>query len=411
MRNITIDTNVFIDNPNIIEQIEKSNIFIPFVVLEELDKHKKDRGLTGANVRLSIRNLEKYIENPKTELGSKIHFVDVSENNIGMELINDNIILATAIAKKSELWTNDVALRVKASFKKVKCVGVSDDICEVEEIYSGIKEVMVLPEVIDELHSSTIIDSPEEFIENQYIRLVSIKNEKHTGMARYINGKLCKIISLKNVSGISPRNMAQAFALDALLDPALDCVSLMGKSGCGKTLISLAAAVDQTMNNKEYDRIMLVKPPVPAGPDIGFLPGEAYDKLLPHYESFIDNLYHVFPSYKNNDIMHHLLNTGKLLMTPPTYMRGRSLERTVVIVDEAQNLKKEEMKTIATRLGEGSKLIIMGDINQVDRVGLDSFNNGLSYFLDKFIGQKCFAHIKFTKGERSGFSELAADLL
>ncbi len=239
-------------------------------------------------------------------------------------------------------------------------------------------------------------------------------NPQHTALCRFDGFELVKIITPKTIASIKPRNVRQTIAFDMLLNPEIVLNILVGKAGGGKTLCALAAAVEQVFNDSMYEKIMLIKPVAFVGDSLGYLPGDYMQKLMPLMGNFQDALIQLFPSYKDKEageLISYLISTGKLQMEVPAYLRGRSLNHCLIILDEAQGLSRHEMKTIATRLGEGSKLICLGDPQQIDSEKNDSVNNGLIYLADAFKDQICSSHITFTKGERSEFSELAADLL
>ena len=436
-KTIVVDTNILLDDRGALLGFTDTNIVIPFVVLEELDNHKKAHGILGANARSTIRLLDELssagdiITGVIVEGNSTIKVIAwTSACQVQLEKhqlldIPDNRIIASALCIKESdvnlevnLVSNDICVRTKAKMLGLPTTAhVTGAITDsIDEVYDGVLETFADPEYINNLHAIGYADKPDGVVlhENQFVRFISNVKESHTGLGRYFEGKVIKAGEIKSVAGIRPRNLRQTLSLDVLMDPDIELVTLLGKAGTGKTLLALAAAVEQVIEKGDYEKILLVKAPVAMGPDIGFLPGELMAKILPHFESFLDNLYLLFPAYKkksSEDLVEHLMGTGKLELLPPTYMRGRSLSNTIVIVDEVQNLKAEEVKTIATRIGEGSKLIMLGDINQVDRERLDGLHNGLTHLVEAFKDQDCAAHITFTKGERSSFADIAAEIL
>ena len=422
-----LDTNVVLDDAKVLNKLD-GKVIIPFQVLEEIDNHKKDKNETGANARYFTRNLNELMRGGDLLAGIKIGKSEVvaipwhgtAEEKLkilGLSDMPDNRIVATALCYKNSIFlSNDLALRLKSASLGQKCEAYSKDLYtnSIEEGYGGFIEIDVPSDSINSIYASGTLATKMKMPENQFVLLKSISDPKHTAMARFKRSEFHRTIDYKHISGIKPRNVKQSMIVDALMDPAITLVTMLGPAGTGKTLCSLSAALEQTLGSKpEYEKIVLMKAPVPVGLDVGFLPGALLEKILPHFQSYLDNLEIIMPqSEKSSQIfISHLMDMGKLEMTPPTYIRGRSLPKTFIICDEAQNLTREEIKTIATRVGEGSKLVVMGDIYQIDRGGLDFSNNGLTHLIESFKGQPCSAHITLTKGERSTFSELAADIL
>lgn len=422
-----LDTNVILDDARVLDRLE-GKIIIPFQVLEEIDAHKKDKNETGAHARYFARTLNELMREGDLLNGIKLKSIELfatpwtdkvasKMSSLGLVDMPDNRIVSTALMfKNSILLSNDIALRLKASSIGQKCESYTKSLKAdtIDEIYSGFAEVDISSTDINALYATGSVGIKKKYVENQFVLAKSSTDPKHSAMATYKNGLLHKIQERKNVSGIRPRNVKQAMCIDALMDPNISLVTILGSAGTGKTLTSLAAALEQTLGGKpQYDKIILMKAPVPVGLDVGFLPGNILEKILPHFQSFIDNLEILMPDLEKSPqtFLNHMIELGKLEMLPPTYIRGRSLPRTFIICDEAQNLTREEIKTIATRVGEGSKLIMMGDVYQIDRQGLDFANNGLTHIIEAFKGKSCSAHITMTKGERSTFAELAADIL
>jgi PhoH-like ATPase len=422
-----LDTNVILDDARILDKLE-GKVVIPFQVLEEIDLHKKDKNETGANARYFARLMNEISKAGDLFAGVKHGPVEVfayalsdkvqdKMASLKLEDIPDNRIIASALCFKSSiLLSNDITLRLKAGTLGQKCDVHNKSLRadSIDEVYSGMCEVEVLPEDINELYAEGKLGTKKKLVNNQFVLVKSSVDSKHTAIAKYRDGVLHKLVEKKGVSGIRPRNLKQSMCMDALMDPSIDLITILGPAGAGKTLLSLAAALDQALGSApKYDKIILMKAPVPVGLDVGFLPGNLLEKILPHFQSFLDNLEILMPQAEKSTLtfLTHLMEIGKLEMLPPTYIRGRSLPNTFIICDEAQNLTREEIKTIATRVGEGSKLVMMGDIYQIDRQGLDFSNNGLTHLVETFKGQACASHITMTKGERSTFAELAADIL
>ena len=436
-----IDTNVILHDPNSIHQFEENNIVIPITVIEEIDHFKRGSQVININARQFARTLDsltgKELFNGGISLGKGKGKVRIVITNGMCEEIKaafredtpDHRILScafeleksSAAKKKHILVTKDVNLRMKAKALGVLAEDYSTDrIQSVDELYSGM-------EVIDDFDDDVIkqfyetpyqVDaevvkekSTSEFVPNKYF---IIRNTSRSVLANLDSEQLFfNKIDKNPISGIVPRNAEQTFAVNALLDPNIPLVSLTGKAGTGKTLIALASAIH--MRN-QYRQIFVARPIVPlSNKDIGFLPGDVESKIGPYMQPLWDNLKVIQDQYNEKDdhyvAIANLLKDDKLVVEPLSYIRGRSLQRIYFIVDEAQNLTPHEIKTIITRVGEGSKIVLTGDIYQIDHPYLDSQSNGLSYLIDHFKGQKLYAHVNLEKGERSELAELASNLL
>ena len=436
-----IDTNVILHDPNSIHQFEENNIVIPITVIEEIDHFKRGSQVININARQFTRTLDsltgKELFNGGISLGKGKGKVRIVITN-GMcdeiktafrEDTPDHRILScayelekeSATKKKHILVTKDVNLRMKAKALGILAEDYSTDrIQSVDELYSG-KEVI---EDFDDDVIKQFYETPyqvnadkvkektnSEFVPNKYF---IIRNTSRSVLANLDSEQLIFNKVDKNpISGIMPRNAEQTFAVNALLNPNIPLVSLTGKAGTGKTLIALASAIHI---RKQYRQIFVARPIVPlSNKDIGFLPGDVESKIGPYMQPLWDNLKVIQDQYNEKDSNYvaiaNLLKDDKLVVEPLSYIRGRSLQRIYFIVDEAQNLTPHEIKTIITRVGEGSKIVLTGDIHQIDHPYLDSQSNGLSYLIDHFKGQKLYAHVNLEKGERSELAELASNLL
>ena len=437
-KTFVVDTNVLLHDYKCIYNFEENDIVIPIVVLEELDRFKRGNDLINFHAREFTRELDKLsgdgLFNGGVPLGDNLGSLRIETGQAYSEEMKnsfpedtpDHRILNIAQhmqkdiqAKNVILITKDINLRMKA-----KAIGVlsqdykNDKVADIDELYKGIATVegmgsKMISRMYEEYEGVPVADF--EFGENpaphQYYIL---KNGKSSALAHYdpFNQVLDRVEKQK-AYGIEPRNAEQAFALDALMRPEVQLVSLTGKAGTGKTLLALAAALYQ---RKLFTQIFLARPIVPlANRDLGFLPGDVKEKIDPYMQPLMDNLSvikHKFsqqsPEFTKIDEM---LKNEKLVITPLAYIRGRSLSRVFFIVDEAQNLTPHEVKTIITRAGEGTKMVFTGDIEQIDSPYLDSTSNGLSYLSDKMKGQEVFAHVNLVKGERSFLAELASNLL
>ena len=437
-KTFVVDTNVLLHDYKCIYNFEENDVIIPIVVLEELDKFKRGNDQLNFHAREFTRELDKLsgdeLFNGGIPLGDNLGKLSIETGKPYSDIMKksfpeytpDHRILAIAAYLQEQhqknnvvLISKDINLRMKA-----KAIGIpaqdykNDKIANIDELYKGISVTEgvgtgLISRMYEEFEGVPVEEFKfaEEPIAHQYYIL---KNGKSSALAHYdpFNKVLDRVEKLK-AYGIDPRNAEQAFALDALMRPEIQLVSLTGKAGTGKTLLALAAALYQ---RKLFTQIFLARPIVPlANRDMGFLPGDVKEKIEPYIQPLMDNLSvikHKFsqqsPEFTKIDEM---LKTEKLVITPLAYIRGRSLSRVFFIVDEAQNLTPHEVKTIITRAGEGTKMIFTGDIEQIDSPYLDSHSNGLSYLSDKMRGQEIFAHVNLVKGERSFLADLASNLL
>lgn len=423
-----LDTNVILHDSGCLRKFQEHDVVIPITVVEELDKFKKGNEVLNFHAREFVRQVESL---PRTgelfgegvqiekNLGNLIIMIDNQLDsdfkNILNDDKNDNYIL-NAVWKLSKdksrivtLVSKDVNIRLKA-----KAIGLlaedykTDQVKNVDDLYTGVIIVNDTPiEFIDRLASEKEIDILDfefcRFENNQYI-IFKCGNKSLLAVNDSFTGKIRKIDKI-NASGITPRNAEQIFALDALMNDNYKLVSLSSLAGSGKSLLALAAALE---NKKAYRQIFLAKSTVPlSNKDLGFLPGDLKEKLDPYMQSFYDNL-GVISEAKPSIKLKELLEQEKIIISPLAYIRGRSLNKIIFIIDEAQNLTPHEIKTIITRAGEGTKIIFLGDIHQIDHPYLDAQSNGLTYLIDKMKGEKLYAHITLQKGERSELSDMAA---
>jgi PhoH-like ATPase len=436
-----LDTNVILHDATCIHQFKDNDIVIPITVIEEIDHFKRGSQVINLNAREFARTLDTLtgsaLFNGGVSLGKGKGKVKIAITKglsdeireIFREDTHDHRILSTAleIKKKAKpkqaviLVSKDVNLRMKA-----KAVGVlaedyaTDRIGNVEELYSG-KEII---EDFDDLLLSKIFQPPYNIPAAKVIK--KDKGEVHPNKFYIIRNSNRSVLAYldqteeslhkldKNfIYGIKPRNAEQTFAVSALINNNIPLVTITGKAGTGKTLLALASALSV---KKDYRQIYVARPVMPlSNKDIGFLPGDVESKLAPYMQPLWDNLKVIQDQFPDTD-KHHLqittmIKEEKLLVEPLSYIRGRSLQRIYFIVDEAQNLTPHEIKTIITRVGEGTKIVFTGDIYQIDHPYLDSQSNGLSFLIEHFKGEKLYSHINLEKGERSELAELASNLL
>jgi PhoH-like ATPase len=344
------------------------------------------------------------------------------EINLG---IPDHRILATAFAlmKESdkyevELVTKDINLRIKADVFGINAKDYDPENTHLEDMYKGVREIDLDPAQIDGFYKERGLELDQEeykFFANQYLIMKDRANPNHSAIGRY-DDKQKRIVPLisptDSIWGIHPRNMEQSFAFDALLNDEMLFVSLVGKAGTGKTLLALAAGLHKTLDEGRFQRLLVSRPIFPMGRDIGYLPGDVEQKLNPWMQPIFDNVEFLLGADKKAaGRAQELINQGMLNIEPLTYIRGRSIPNQYLIVDESQNLTPHEIKTIVTRAGQGTKVVLTGDSYQIDNPYIDASNSGLTYSVERFKGQKISAHVSLTKGERSELAELAANIL
>lgn len=438
-KNFVLDTNVILHDYKCIYNFQDNDIYLPITVLEELDKFKKGNDQINYNAREFVRELDtlcndKAIFGKGVSLGKglgKLIIVTSAEypkkiSEAFSEKIPDHKILAVVdlvqnqnTKTKTILVSKDVNLRVKAKSLGMEAEDYSTDKVTNTDIFDQAQVTFdnVDADKIDQLYSSSTgmplseFKLPQEVENNQCFIL---KSTRSTVMARYnANTQMVEKVKKEKAFGIEGRNAEQTFALNALLDDDIKLVAVSGRAGTGKTLLALAAALQQ---NEKYQQILLARPIVAmSNKDLGFLPGDEKQKVAPYMQPLFDNLNvikHQFgPTSKEIKLLEEMQKSEKLIIEALAFIRGRSLSNTYFIVDEAQNLTPHEIKTIITRAGEGCKMVFCGDVQQIDTPYLDMQSNGLVYMIDKMKGQKIFSHVNLIKGERSFLSELASALL
>lgn len=447
-KNFIIDTSVYLTKAEAIFDFGKNDIIIPLKVLEEIDKHKKRQDGVGSNARKFIRILDALREKGSLQKGVRIAKGQglVQTRGIGdidLELlpcdldpaIPDHIIIATALSvaksaketgQKTIMVSRDINLRVICDSIGLESQDyiATKAVKDLEALYSGFETYLVDDQVIDQFYAGEDVYIDEEDLKdiqlypNEYLMLVSNSNEKKTALAKFLTHStpLRKVIHDNVPSlGIQSRNKEQAFAIDLLLDPDVEVVSLIGKAGSGKTLCALAAGLEQVMGHKNskadslYTRMVVSRPIMPMGRDIGFLPGTMEEKMHPWLMPIQDNLQFLMGNDKV--MLEQYMANGKIEIEALTYIRGRSISKAFIIIDEAQNLTAHEIKTIITRAGEGTKIVLTGDIEQIDNAYTDETSNGLAYVIEKFKYYDVAGHITLRKGERSKVATLAAKVL
>jgi len=427
VKNFVLDTNVLVHDPDCLEKFEDNVLIIPFPVLEEIDKLKSKPGSLGQRARQMNRKLDEIRKNGDITKGVKLNsggFIKIlmfTDFNVALppfmaEHYKDNaILLYTLELKKRDkkptiLVTKDINLRVKADVLGLETQDYLADKVEINEILSGVKKFndSSLRETFVRIGSISIKDIDPELYPNTF---VDFGNEVYGRVDPEGKSVVKLSVSMETSCwGIYPRNREQLFAYELLLDDRIKFISMPGIAGTGKTLLSLAAGMRKVVDEKLYERMLVSRPVIPMGQDIGFLPGSQEEKMKPWMQPIYDNLFLLFTN-RHVDPDTFLKRSEKLGIEVLSYIRGRSIPNQFMIIDEAQNLTPHEVKTILTRIGEESKIILIGDPYQIDNMYLDTNSCGLVYAASKFISHPLAGHITLVKGERSELATAAAELL
>ncbi|MCD6159216.1 MAG: PhoH family protein [Kosmotoga sp.] len=427
VKNFVLDTNVLVHDPDCLEKFEDNVLIIPFPVLEEIDKLKSKPGSLGQRARQMNRKLDEIRKNGDITKGVKLNsggFVKIlmfTDFNVALppfmaEHYKDNaILLYTLELKKRDkkptiLVTKDINLRVKADVLGLETQDYLADKVEINEILSGVKKFndSSLRETFVRIGSISIRDIDPGLYPNTF---VDFGNEVYGRVDPEGKSVVKLSVSMETSCwGIYPRNREQLFAYELLLDDRIKFISMPGIAGTGKTLLSLAVGMRKVVDEKLYERMLVSRPVIPMGQDIGFLPGSQEEKMKPWMQPIYDNLFLLFTN-RHVDPDTFLKRSEKLGIEVLSYIRGRSIPNQFMIIDEAQNLTPHEVKTILTRIGEESKIILIGDPYQIDNMYLDTNSCGLVYAASKFISHPLAGHITLVKGERSELATAAAELL
>lgn len=436
-KNYVLDTNVLLHDPQCIFKFEDNDLLIPIYVIEEIDTFKRDHGERGRNARTVVRYLDGLREEngclsegvPVGEGGTLTVFVPPEKPVLSIALhpdSGDHAILQTAInlrdgdpAKPTIFVTMDVSLRIRADAFGLETEPYENQTVDPRALTSHITELSVEAEELSTFFKAGSLETEEPRLPaNGSVMLRGPGPNDRAGLARY-DSKLKRLRSLitprEGVAGIRPRNREQAFAFDLLLDDSVKLVTLLGMAGTGKTLLALAAGLSRVVEDGAYSRLLISRPVMPMGRDLGFLPGDLEEKLAPWMQPLYDNLEYLLVAGGNRRRgfrgFEELLDSGQIQVEPLTYIRGRSLPQQFVIVDEAQNLTPHEVKTVVTRCGEGTKIVLTGDPYQIDNPYVDATSNGLSVVADRLRDEPLTGHVVLTKGERSELSNVAANKL
>ena len=445
IKTFVLDTNVLLHSPVAIDVFDDNHIVLAIDVLEELDKFKTQSSELGRNARETIRKLDALCAEGKLSKGVKLPsggtlrvLVSPKNGSAAEGLTEDNadnsiIRLAHHLGQSGErviIVSMDINVRVKANALGLDAEDFEHEKVNFDELYSGLESVIVTEEMIDRIYAGQVLESvPTDYFPNMFLELTAEENEEKHAIARvFPDGSLAEInLRTNKIYGIEARNLEQRIAFELLMDPTVGIVTLVGQAGTGKTLLAIAAGLQQVQHDKQYERILVSRPIVPLGQDIGYLPGNKQEKLTHWMEPIFDNLDYIFRSNPANvpppgakkpgklvtpqARIDHLLQTNVLELEALTYIRGRSISKQFIIIDEAQNLTPHEVKTVISRAGEGSKIILTGDPYQIDNPYLDASSNGLTYVAERLKELPVHGHVTLRHSERSELAATAAENL
>ena len=434
MKNYILDTNVLLHDPNSLVNFKENTVLVPIEVIEEIDHFKRESTELGRNARTVSRMLDGFrgegslsagVDLPN---GGKLKIVfrkqGRSETIFTQDSVDNRILLLASWIQKSQpksatiLVSKDINLRIKADALGLMAEDYETDRVFITDLYTGMVELTVSAEKMASFRArgELALDGGKKYFPNEFCTLMDEASPKKAALTKVdaTGTKLIPILDCREgIWGIKPRNREQHFALDALLDDRVKLVTLMGKAGTGKTLVAMAAGLKRVVNDREFNRLIVARPTVSMGKELGFLPGSLEEKLAPWMQPIHDALEMLSDLNMGRD--HHraadLMRNGSIVVEALSYIRGRSIANQFMIIDEAQNLTPLEAKTIVTRVGNGTKIVFTGDPYQIDNPYVDSSSNGFNYLISRFRDQPIAAHIELQKGERSELAELAANIL
>ncbi|QDU70424.1 PhoH family protein [Mucisphaera calidilacus] len=462
IKHFVLDTNVLLHNPNALYMFDDNQVIVPFAVLEELDKFKKANDDVGRSAREVIRQLDRLRQKGRLADGVawndkggsiRVDFAEDVRPKALTDQVPDNRIIGVAWGLKergfrSIMITKDINVRLKSDSLGIQTEDFEAQKVDIDHLYAGYTTLDVAGELIDQLYEEkqlevealapspeaglleplgpSVLDEDEglELHANQFVQLRNAVDESHTGLARRL-ADTDHLIPVhgprKPVTGIMARNVQQTMALDLLLDDEIKLLTLLGTAGTGKTLLALAAGMTKVFAEQRYDKLLVARPIMPMGRDIGYLPGDKDEKLSAWMQPIFDNLQYLLStrgagsqhaeSKQPEQRIEYLMSSGQLVLEPLTYIRGRSIPHQFMIIDEAQNLTPHEVKTIVSRVGEGTKIVLTGDIAQIDNPYLDASSNGLSFMVERLKGEALVGHVLLARTERSELASLAAEKL
>ncbi len=433
MKNYILDTNVLLHDPNSILNFADNYVHIPIEVIEEIDRFKRESTELGRNARTVSRLLDgfrgegslsegvKLPNGGKLKIGFHKHSGEMGAN--GNSVDNRILSYASGIQKSQPknaaiMVSKDINLRIKADAIGLAAEDYETDRVFITDLYTGMFEMTVSAEKMSSFRANgeLEVNGGKKYFPNEYCTLVDETNPKKAALTK-VDASGTKVIpiidSRESIWGIKPRNREQHYAFDALLDDRVKLVTLMGKAGTGKTLLAMAAGLKRTVLDREFRRLVVARPTISMGKELGFLPGSLEEKLAPWMQPIHDALEMLSDLNMGQDHRRSgdLMRSGSIVVEALSYIRGRSIANQFMIIDEAQNLTPLEAKTIITRVGHGTKIIFTGDPYQIDNPYVDSSSNGFNYVISRFRDQPIAAHIELQKGERSELAELAANIL
>ena len=434
-----LDTNVLLHDPEAIFSFQDNELVIPLIVIEEVDGQKRRQDEVGRHARQVSQHLDELRLQGKLSEGVRLRNggrLRVELKHESMQHLPDDLdprkpdnqVIALTLQLKDEngqtpviLVSKDINVRVKADALNLQAQDYETDkvVLREEDLYNGMATLELSPEEL-ESYQRTNAYAPQDgdLFGNQFVHFKSLNGANQTALGRYdpASQQVLALAPLrKEIWGIQPKNLGQRFAFDILLDDRIPLVTMTGRAGTGKTLLALAAGLSKVLDLHRYRRLLITRPVIPMGKDVGYLPGDKEEKLRPWMQPIFDNLEYLMAGiYKESaaaDMIRHIQEKGIFAVEALTYIRGRSIPQQFIIVDEAQNLTPHEVKTIVSRAGEGTKIVLTGDPNQIDHPYLDFRSNVLCYSVEKFKGNPLAGHVTLTKGQRSELAELAAKLL
>ena len=434
MKTFVLDTNVLLHDPDSLFSFKDNKVVIPIMVIEELDTFKKLNDERGRSARLVTRSFDelrmagKLSEGVKLKSGGiiKIEMSDSSTADLPKDFSwqkSDNQILSIALTlkKKGErviFITKDVNLRIKAEILDIPTQDYEKSKVKIDELYSGWRELKVPASKIDQFYKEGKVSVNHEFYANECVALKDEAGSSKSALTKFSKKEdvLAPIFHQNAVPwGLKPLNIEQKFAVELLLCNQIKLVTLIGLPGAGKTILALACGLQKTVEERFFRKVYIARPIIPMGRDIGFLPGSKEEKLGAWMGAINDNLEFLMdkghPDSKTEEKIDYLFSSGQIEVDSLTYIRGRSLPQQYIIIDDAQNLTPHEVKTIISRAGHNTKIVLTGDPYQIDNPYLDASSNGLTYLAERFKGQEIFGHITFSKSERSTLAALSSELL
>lgn len=432
-----LDTSVCLTSANSLYSFKNNDIVLPIKVLEEIDGHKKRQDVVGSNARHTIRILDSLRQKGSLSEGVRIgkgkgiikiinsKSVEILPEEMSAELPDNQIIACAMTLAQSEkdrkviLVSRDINMRVVANSLSLLTEDFeSEQVLEdSSKLFTGRHDLLIDDEIIDRFYQGEEIHLDKQqtrgLYANQFVKLISSSNEKKTALSRFTHEQepLSQVRQMKNaIWGVTPRNTEQRYAMDLLLDPSVPIVSLVGRAGSGKSLLALCGGLEQVVGrDQRYTRLIVSKPVQSVGKDLGYLPGTLEEKMLPWLKPIQDNLQFLMGNDKG--MMEDYMHRGIIEIEAISYIRGRSIANAYMIIEECQNLTLHEIKTIITRVGENTKIVLTGDVEQIDNAYINETSNGLSYAVEKFKPSLLAGHVLMQKGERSLVATLASEVL